>query len=130
MIIRKTEREIGIMREAGRIVALTHEALQEHLKPGITTQQLDEIAEEFIRSHDATPSVKGYKGFTGSICTSVNEELVHGIPGKRVLQDGDIISIDVGANYKGYHGDSAWSYGIGDISKKDKDLLDVTEKSL
>lgn len=130
MIIRKTEREIGIMREAGRIVALTHEALQEHLKPGITTQQLDEIAEEFIRSHDATPSFKGYKGFTGSICTSVNEELVHGIPGKRVLQDGDIISIDVGANYKGYHGDSAWSYGIGDISKKDKDLLDVTEKSL
>lgn len=130
MIIRKTEREIEIMREAGRIVALTHQELQKHIKPGITTAELDDIAERFIRSCGATPSFKGYNGFTGSICTSVNEELVHGIPGKRVLKEGDIISIDIGANYKGYHGDSAWTYGVGEISEEDKALLEATEASL
>lgn len=130
MIIRKTEREIEIMREAGRIVALTHHELQKHIKPGITTAELDDIAERFIRSCGATPSFKGYNGFTGSICTSVNEELVHGIPGKRVLKEGDIISIDIGANYKGYHGDSAWTYGVGEISEEDKALLEATEASL
>lgn len=130
MIIVKTERELEIMREAGRIVALTHEALKEHIKPGISTKRLDEIAEEFIRSHGATPSFKGYNGFTGSICASVNEELVHGIPGKRVLKNGDIISVDIGAYYKGYHGDSAWTYAVGEISSEDQKLLDVTEAAL
>ncbi|MCL7749065.1 type I methionyl aminopeptidase [Halalkalibacter alkaliphilus] len=130
MIICKTEREIEIMREAGKIVALTHQALKEHIQPGISTKDLDEIAEKLIRSHGATPSFKGYNGFTGSICASVNEELVHGIPGKRVLKDGDVISVDIGAYYNGYHGDSAWTYAVGEISKKDQELLDVTEASL
>ncbi|KHF39005.1 type I methionyl aminopeptidase [Halalkalibacter okhensis] len=130
MIICKTEREIEIMREAGKIVALTHQALKEHIQPGISTKELDEIAEKLIRSHGATPSFKGYNGFTGSICASVNEELVHGIPGKRVLKDGDVISVDIGAYYNGYHGDSAWTYAVGEISKKDQELLDVTETSL
>src|SRR5690625_4532520 len=130
MIILKTPREIGIMREAGRIVALTHEELKQNIKPGITTKELDRIAEEFIRSKGATPSFKGYNGFRGSICTSVNEELVHGIPGKRTLKEGDIISIDIGANYNGYHGDSAWTYPVGEIDEETKKLLEVTEASL
>lgn len=130
MIICKTERELEIMRQAGRIVALTHEELKKHIKPGISTKELDSIAEKFIRSHDAIPSFKGYNGFTGSICASVNEELVHGIPGKRVLKEGDIISIDIGAEYNGYHGDSAWTYAVGKISEEDQKLLDVTEASL
>ncbi|WP_088106063.1 type I methionyl aminopeptidase [Halalkalibacter urbisdiaboli] len=130
MIICKTKREIEIMREAGKIVALTHQALKDYIQPGITTLELDEIAEKLIRSHGATPSFKGYNGFTGSICASVNEELVHGIPGKRVLKDGDIISVDIGAYYNGYHGDSAWTYAVGTITKEDQKLLDVTETSL
>ena len=130
MIICKTPREIEIMREAGKIVALTHQELQKHIAPGITTKGLDEIADRFIRQHDAVPSFKGYNGFRGSICASVNEELVHGIPGNRTLIDGDIISIDIGANYNGYHGDSAWTYPIGSISADTQKLLDVTEESL
>src|SRR5690606_34294399 len=130
MSIIKTPREIEIMREAGRIVALTHEELKKHIQPGITTKELDEIAEKFIRSMGATPSFKGYNGFKGSICTSVNEELVHGIPGKRVLKEGDIISLDIGANYNGYHGDSAWTYPVGEIDEETKKLLEVTEASL
>jgi methionyl aminopeptidase len=130
MIICKTPREIDIMREAGRIVALTHEELKNHIRPGITTTDLDVIAEEFIRKHDAFPSFKGYNGFRGSICASVNNELVHGIPGNRVLNAGDIISIDIGAKYNGYHGDSAWTYPVGEISEANRRLLDVTEQSL
>jgi methionyl aminopeptidase len=130
MIICKTPREIEIMREAGKIVALTHQELKKHIVPGISTRELDAIAEKFIRSQGATPSFKGYNGFTGSICASVNEELVHGIPGKRVLKDGDIISIDIGAKYNGYHGDSAWTYPVGKITDDIQTLLDVTEKSL
>ncbi|MBM7096638.1 MULTISPECIES: type I methionyl aminopeptidase [Alteribacter] len=130
MIIGKTERELEIMRVAGKIVALTHQELKKHIQPGITTKELDNIADKFIRQHDAVPSFKGYNGFTGSICASVNEELVHGIPGNRVLNDGDIISIDIGAKYNGYHGDSAWTYPVGSISEKDQKLLDVTEASL
>src|SRR5688572_1118435 len=130
MIICKTPREIEIMREAGRIVALTHQELKKHIKPGITTKELDKIADKFIRSQGAIPSFKNYNGFSGSICASVNEELVHGIPGKRVLNHGDIISIDIGAKYNGYHGDSAWTYGVGEISEESQKLLDVTEESL
>ncbi len=130
MIIRKTERELELMREAGRIVALTHQELKKHIEPGVTTGELDKIADRFIRSCGAIPSFKGYNGFTGSICTSVNEELVHGIPGDRVLKEGDIISIDIGANYKGYHGDSAWTYAVGEISEEDRALLEATEASL
>ncbi|KDN59554.1 MULTISPECIES: type I methionyl aminopeptidase [Exiguobacterium] len=130
MIITKTPREIAIMREAGQIVARTHQVLKQHIKPGITTLELDRIAEDYIRSQGATPSFKGYNGFTGSVCASVNEELVHGIPGERVLNDGDIISIDIGAHYNGYHGDSAWTYPVGTISDETQRLLDVTEESL
>lgn len=130
MIICKTARELDIMREAGKIVALTHQELKKHIVPGITTKELDDIAERFIRKHDAIPSFKGYNGFRGSICASVNEELVHGIPGDRVLKDGDIISIDIGAKYNGYHGDSAWTYAVGTISDETKRLLEVTEQSL
>lgn len=130
MIICKTPREIDIMREAGRIVALTHNELKKHIRPGITTKQLDVIAEQFIRKQGAIPSFKGYNGFRGSICASVNNELVHGIPGNRVLNDGDIISIDIGAKYNGYHGDSAWTYPVGEIDENTKLLLEVTEESL
>lgn len=130
MIICKTERELEIMREAGRIVALTHEELKKHIRPGITTKELDNIAEKTIRSYNAIPSFKGYNGFSGSICASVNDQLVHGIPGERVLRDGDIISIDIGAKYNGYHGDSAWTYAVGTIDENTQKLLDVTEESL
>ncbi|MFD2680977.1 type I methionyl aminopeptidase [Bacillus seohaeanensis] len=130
MIICKTPREIEIMRHAGKIVALTHQELQKHISPGVTTKELDAIAEKFIRKYDAIPSFKGYNGFRGSICSSVNNELVHGIPSDRVLKDGDIISLDIGAKYNGYHGDSAWTYPVGKIDKETQQLLDVTEESL
>ncbi|MDK8184192.1 type I methionyl aminopeptidase [Paenibacillus sp. UMB4589-SE434] len=130
MIICKSEVELGFMREAGRIVAETHRLMANSVKPGITTRELDAIADKFIRSQGATPSFKGYNGFSGSICASVNEELVHGIPGDRILNEGDIISIDIGAQYRGYHGDSAWTYGVGKISDTAQRLLDVTERSL
>jgi methionyl aminopeptidase len=130
MIICKTPNEVQIMREAGRIVALTHHELKKHIVPGITTFELDKKAEEFILSQDAIPSFKGYNGFRGSICTSVNNQLVHGIPGDVVLSEGDIISIDIGAKFNGYHGDSAWTYGVGKIDEDSQRLLDITEESL
>lgn len=130
MIICKSAAELELMREAGRIVAETHLLLQKAIQPDITTKELDQIAEDFIRSQGAIPSFKGYNGFSGSICASVNDELVHGIPGQRKLKDGDIISIDIGAQYKGYHGDSAWTYGVGTISDTARKLLEVTERSL
>lgn len=130
MIICKSEVELELMREAGRIVADTHRLLAQAIKPGVTTKELDQIAEKYIRSQGATPSFKGYNGFPGSICASVNEQLVHGIPDGRKLKEGDIISIDIGAQYQGYHGDSAWTYGVGKISDEVKRLLEVTEQSL
>ncbi|WP_019535612.1 type I methionyl aminopeptidase [Paenibacillus ginsengihumi] len=130
MIICKSEAELAIMREAGRIVAETHKLMSQAVRPGITTKELDQIAEDFIRSQGAIPSFKGYNGFPGSICASVNDELVHGIPSGRTLQEGDIISIDIGAQYKGYHGDSAWTYPVGTISDTARKLLEVTERSL
>ena len=105
MITIKSEREIELLNKAGLIVYETHQYLKDFIKPGISTKKLDTLAEEFIKSKDALPSFKGYDGFPGSICTSINEEVVHGIPGNKVLKDGDIISIDIGACYKGYHGD-------------------------
>lgn len=130
MIISKTQSELDIMRRAGQIVALTHQKLAERIKPGVTTQELNDTADKFIRSQRAEPSFKGYAGFPGSICTSVNEELVHGIPGNRTLHEGDMISIDIGAKYKGYHGDSAWTYAVGKVSEENRRLLAVTEESL
>ncbi|MGA9174670.1 MAG: type I methionyl aminopeptidase [Thermoactinomyces sp.] len=130
MIILKSVKELERMREAGKIVYLTHQELKKAIHPGITTKELDRIAEKVIRGFGATPSFKGYNGFPGSICTSVNDELVHGIPGSRVLNEGDIISLDIGACYDGYHGDSAWTYGVGEISPEAERLLTVTEESL
>ncbi|WP_372634020.1 type I methionyl aminopeptidase [Cohnella sp.] len=130
MIVIKSEKELNLMREAGRIVAETHRLMKQAIVPGVTTAELDRIADAFIRSQDAVPSFKGYNGFPASICASTNEELVHGFPGPRKLVEGDIISIDIGAQYQGYHGDSAWTYGVGQISDEAQRLLDVTEASL
>ena len=105
MIRLKSEEEIKIMREAGKIVAETHELLKSAIIPGVSTLELDTIAEENIRKYNAVPSFKGYGGFKGSICASINNEVVHGIPGNKIVKEGDIISIDIGAYYKGYHGD-------------------------
>ncbi|MFC5401805.1 type I methionyl aminopeptidase [Cohnella soli] len=130
MIVIKSEKELNLMREAGRIVAETHRLMKQAIVPGVTTAELDRIADSFIRSQGAVPSFKGYNGFPASICASTNEELVHGFPGPRKLVEGDIISIDIGAQYKGYHGDSAWTYGVGNISDEAQRLLEVTEASL
>ncbi len=131
MISRKSKREILLMIEAGRIVGLAHQEVAKHIKPGITTLEIDQIVEKVVRDNDAIPSFKGYGGFPGSACTSVNEQVVHGIPSHKVkLHDGDIISVDIGAQYKGYHGDSAWTYAVGNISDEKKQLMEVTKQSL
>ena len=130
MINIESDYEISLMRKAGNIVYRTHKYLEPYIKPGITTKELDKLAYDFIISQDATPSFLNYNGFPGSICTSVNDEVVHGIPSNRKLKNGDIIGIDIGANYKGYHGDSAWSYKVGSVSKEKEYLLEHTEKAL
>ena len=131
MINIKSEREIALLKEAGRIVALCHEALKKHVKPGVSTWELDQIVEKLILENNATPSFKGYGGFPASICASVNEVVIHGIPSKKqILKEGDIIAIDIGACYKGYHGDSAWSYQVGKINDKDQLLMQVTHDAL
>ena len=130
MISIKSEREIELLKIAGEIVGMTHNYLIPFIKPGITTKELDDLAYNFILDHNATPSFKGYDGFPGTICASINDEVVHGIPGNRKLKEGDIISIDIGACYKGYHGDSAWTYPVGKISKEKEELLKHTEQSL
>jgi methionine aminopeptidase, type I len=126
----KSKREIELLKKAGHIVYLTHKYLEPLVKPGISTEELNRLGEEFIISQGATPSFKGYEGFPYALCISVNDEVVHGFPSKRKLKDGDIVSIDIGACYKGYHGDSAWSYKVGGITDEDKYLLEHTEKAL
>lgn len=130
MISIKTEREIELMKIAGEIVGDTHNYLLPFIKPGTTTKELDSLAYQYIISRDAIPSFKDYNGFPASLCVSINEEVVHGIPGKRKLKNGDIVSIDIGACYKGYHGDSAWSYTVGETTAEVKYLLEHTEKAL
>ena len=130
MITIKSKREIELLAKAGHIVYLTHKYLEPLVKPGISTEELNRLGEEFIISQGATPSFKGYEGFPYALCISVNDEVVHGFPSKRKLKDGDIVSIDIGACYKGYHGDSAWSYKVGSITDEDKYLLEHTEKAL
>ncbi len=129
MITIKSTQEILNMREAGRIVYDTHELLKKSIQPGVTTQELDNIAEQYIRSQGATPSFKGYNGFPASICASLNSEVVHGIPSLNKVKDGDIISIDIGAMYKGYHGDAARTYPVGSISEEAKRLIQITKDS-
>lgn len=130
MIIRRTPREVELLREAGRIVAKTHEELKQYIKPGITTKELDKLAEKFIRSCGATPSFKGLYGFPGAVCISINDMVIHGIPDHTKLKEGDIVSIDIGACYKGYHGDSAWTFAVGEISDEAKRLMQVTHDAL
>ena len=131
MITIKSNREIELMIEAGRITALAHRKVKEAIRPGISTLELDKIAEETIRACGATPSFKGYNGFPGSICASINNVVIHGIPKQNIiLKDGDIISVDIGACYKGYHGDSAMTHGVGNVSEHRKRLMRVTKESL
>jgi methionyl aminopeptidase len=130
MIIKKTKQEIAMMREANRILAQLFEHLSLMIQPGITTAELDQEAELFIRSHNAVPAFKGYRGFPATLCTSVNEEVVHGIPGMRKLISGDIVSIDVGALYNGFYSDAARTFSVGNVSKQAQALMDATQKAL
>lgn len=132
MIQLKSPRELEVMAAGGRILAATHRHVEPAVQAGISTWELDEIVETFIRSHPgATPSFKGLYGFPGSACISLNEEIVHGIPSKkRILAEGDIITIDIGVHYGGFHTDSAWSYPVGKIDAESQRLLDVTKASL
>ncbi len=132
-IVIKSPQEIAAMREAGRINARALEAVRQLVRPGITTAELDAAAEEVIRKHGATPTFKGYPGpypYPASICASINEQLVHGIPGKRKLQSGDIISIDCGSTFEGFVGDSAITLGVGEVSAEAQRLIKVTEQAL
>jgi len=132
MIQLKSQRELDIMAHGGRILGQTVRMLEQSVRPGMSTLDIDRLAEEFIRSHDgAVPSFKGLYGFPASICSSINEEIVHGIPSKkRILRDGDIVSIDVGVKYDGFHTDSATTVGVGEIDAESQRLLDVTRASL
>ena len=130
MIKHKSKREIELMREAGKIVAEVLQEMGNSVKVGITTAMLNKIAEKIIRSHKAEPAFLGYHNFPASICTSVNSEVVHGIPGLRRLEEGDIISIDVGVRVKGYHGDAAATFAVGSVSREAQNLIDVTRISL
>jgi methionyl aminopeptidase len=130
MIICKSERELDYMREAGKIVAGALAEIARVIRPGVTTAELDRVAEEYIVSRGARPAFKGLYGFPATICASVNEQVVHGIPGLRKLENGDIISIDVGAEINGYFGDSAQTFPVGDITPGLQKLLDVTRESL
>ncbi|AJQ29198.1 MULTISPECIES: type I methionyl aminopeptidase [Pelosinus] len=130
MIILKSEREINYLRDAGKIVAETLVEVKKAAKPGVTTLDLDRIAEEYIKGRGAIPAFKGYHGFTGNICSSINEEVVHGIPGLRKLKSGDNVSIDIGAVINGYNGDAAITVAVGEVDAEVQKLLDVTEESL
>ena len=126
----KTPREIELMREAGKILAKTHEELAKNLRPGMSTWDIDHMGEEIIRSYGCIPSFKNYNGYPASICVSVNDEVVHGIPHKEhFLDEGDIVSLDAGVIYKGYHSDAARTYGIGEIDDDAKKLIEVTRQS-
>jgi len=124
----KNDDQIANMRKASRICARTHELLAKHVVPGVTTEELNKIAEEFIRSQDAVPSFLGYRGFPSAICASVNEQVIHGIPGLRKLKDGDIVSIDIGVCYNRFHGDAARTHAVGEVSDVCRTLIDVAEQ--
>jgi len=126
----KSEREIQLMRESCKILAKVYEELEKAIRPGVSTKDLDTLAEKLIRGYGCVPNFLNYNGFPGTICASVNEEVVHGIPSKsRVLKDGDIISIDCGCIYKGYHSDAARTYAVGNISREVQQLMDVTKQA-
>lgn len=126
----KSQEEIALMREAGRILNITHNELAKAIKPGMSTLQIDQLGEEIIRSYNCIPSFKNYEGYPASICVSVNDEVVHGIPSeKHILQDGDIVSLDAGVIYKGYHSDAARTIPVGEISMEAERLIEVTKQS-
>ena len=129
MIIIKNSDEINLMRKSGRIVEETLNRLEEIIKPGITTEEIDKLAEEFITKQWAIPSFKGYNGFPSSICASINDEVVHGIPSRRELKEGDIISIDCGAMLNGFHGDAARTIPVGQVSTEAEKLIRITKES-
>lgn len=130
-IHRKSKFEVNLMKQAGNVVALVHAAMKDAVKEGVTTKELDELAYKIIKANKADPTFLGYNGFPATICASVNEQVVHGIPSNDVvLKNGDIISIDVGATLKGFVGDSAWTYAVGEISEDKQMLLKATEESL
>jgi methionyl aminopeptidase len=130
VIIRKSPQEIETMARAGAVVAGTLALLEEHIRPGVTTAELDTVAEEYIRSHDGYPTFKGYKGYPAATCLSPNDMVVHGIPGPYELQEGDILSVDVGVTLDGFVADSAWTFAVGEISPEAQRLLDVCEAAL
>ncbi|HZL06153.1 MAG TPA: type I methionyl aminopeptidase [Coriobacteriia bacterium] len=130
MIVTKSAAELEIMREAGRITAAALRLVGEAVRPGVTTAELDTIAEEYIRSEGAAPAFKGYQGFPATLCTSPNDQVVHGIPGRTVLREGDILSVDCGAIVDGYYGDSALTFAVGAVSEATARLLEVTAASL
>jgi len=125
----KNDSQIALMRTAGQICARTHELLASHIKPGLTTGELNKIAEDYIRGQGATPTFLGYRGFPAAICTSVNEQVIHGLPGLTRLKSGDIISIDIGVCYKRFHGDAARTHAVGSISTEHQRLIDVARES-
>ncbi|MBQ8131919.1 MAG: type I methionyl aminopeptidase [Bacilli bacterium] len=130
MITIKSEREIELMRHAGMLVSKMHQFIKPYVKAGITTKELDRLCEEFILKNDAVPTCKGFEGYPATLCTSVNDTVVHGIPDNYKLKDGDIITIDVVIGYKGYQGDAAWTYTVGEVSDDKKYLMEHTEKAL
>lgn len=130
MIYLKTEEEIELLRENNLLVSATLAEVGKHIKPGVTTLELDRIAEEFIRSHGAVPGFLGYGGFPNTLCVSVNQQVVHGIPSNYALQEGDIVSVDCGTILKGFYGDSAYTFGVGEISEQNQQLLTVTKEAL
>ncbi|UZR92390.1 type I methionyl aminopeptidase [Chondrinema litorale] len=130
MIYYKTLAEIKAIKESAQILGKAHGEVAKHVKPGISTKDLDKVAEEYIKDNNSTPSFLGYNGFPASLCISVNEVVVHGIPGEYVLKEGDIISIDCGVNHNGFHADSAYTYSVGNIDTKTQELLEVTKDSL
>lgn len=126
----KSEHEIELMREAGRILAIVHDELAKIIRPGISTMDINRKGEEIIRSYDCIPSFLGYNGYPASVCVSINDEVVHGIPNKkRILQEGDIVSLDSGVIYKGYQSDAARTHAVGEISEEDRRLIDITKQS-
>lgn len=130
MIYLKTEEEIELLRENNLLVSATLAEVGKHIKPGVTTLELDRIAEEFIRSHGAVPGFLGYGGFPNTLCVSVNQQVVHGIPSNYALQEGDVVSVDCGTILKGFYGDSAYTFGVGEISEQNQQLLTVTKEAL
>lgn len=126
----KTEEELAVMRRAGRVVAALLKVMEKEARPGVTTKRLDEIAEAFIRSRKAEPAFKGYYGYPASICASVNEEVVHGIPSNRALNDGDIVGVDVGVKLEGWFSDAARTFAIGKVDEESRRLIDVTREAM